>query len=189
MDNINIKGPSECKLYFHTTMEGYVWLDGKGKPIPPDQPLVNQVYSISPKELWNSRFIRKRIHPKDTPPRKGGAYNSTAVDKDTPNFNTSCSPIVEITINMPQSDGLSFEDTIVQDLKADPNINQNLLKTAINNVNNIMQSAQATLTSSSSPFEHQESAIGSSDNDPSQSNNSSNNQPQHPPFNLRIKRD
>ena len=128
MDNINIKGPEEYKLYFHTSMEGNVWLDGKGKPIPLDQPSVNQVDSISQKELWNSRCTRKSIHPKDTPPRKGAAYNSTAVDKDTPKFNTSLGPIIETTINMPQAHGLSFEDTIVQDLKADPNINQNLLQ-------------------------------------------------------------
>ena len=51
-----------------------------------------------------------------------------------------------------------------------------------------MQSAQATPTSSSSPFDHQGSAIGSSHNDPSQSNNSSNNQPQHPPSTLELKR-
>ena len=94
MDNINIKGPKEYKLYFHTSMEGNVWLDGRGKPIPLDQLLVSHVDSISPKELWNSRCTRKSINPKDTPPRKGGAYNSTAVDKDTSNFNTSLIPIM-----------------------------------------------------------------------------------------------
>ena len=94
---------------------------------------------------------------------------------------------MKTTVNMPQSHGPSFEDTIVQDLKADPKINQDLLETAIHNVrsrSNIMQPAQATPTSSSSPFDQQGSAIGSSDNDPSQSNNSSNNQPQHPPSTL-----
>ena len=70
MDNINIKGPEEYRLYFHTSMEGNVWLDGKGKPIPLDQPLVNHVDSISPQELWNSRCTRTSIHPKDTP-KKG----------------------------------------------------------------------------------------------------------------------
>ena len=63
-------------------MEGNVWLDGKGNPIPLDQPLVNHVDSISPTELWNSRCTRKSIHHKDTPPRKGVAYNSTTVDTD-----------------------------------------------------------------------------------------------------------
>ena len=43
-----------------------------------------------------------------------------------------------------------------------------------------MQSAQATPTSSSSPFDHQGSAIGSLDNDPSQPDNNSNDKPQHP---------
>ena len=86
MDNINIKRPEEYKLYFHTSMEGNVWLDGKGKPIPLDQPLVNQALTISPYELWNGRCTRTSIHPKDTPPRQRGAYNSTAVDKDIPNF-------------------------------------------------------------------------------------------------------
>ena len=43
-----------------------------------------------------------------------------------------------------------------------------------------MQSAQATPTSSSLPFDHQRSVIDSSDNDPSQSNNSSNDQSQNP---------
>ena len=92
---------------------------------------------------------------------------------------------------MPQSDVLSSGDKFVQDLRADPNIPPNLLQTAINNVRsgtNVMQSAQATPTSSSLPFEHQGSAIGSLDNDPSQSNKSSNNQLQHPPSTVELKR-
>ena len=91
MDTINIKGPEEYKLYFHTSMEGDVWHDGKGKPTPLDQPLVNHVDSISPQELWNSRSIRTSIHSKDNP-HTGRGYNSTAVDKDTPNFNTPLAP-------------------------------------------------------------------------------------------------
>ena len=168
-----------------------VWLEGKGKPIPLDQPLVNQVDSISPTELWNSICARKSIHLKDTPPRRGGAYNSTTVDTDAPHFNTPFSPIMETTINMPQSDVLSSGYKFVQDLMADPNIPPNLLQTAINDVrsgNNVMQSAQATPTSSSLPFDHQGSAIENSDNDPSQSNNSSNNEPQHPPSTLGLRR-
>ena len=43
-----------------------------------------------------------------------------------------------------------------------------------------MQSAQATPTSSSSPLDHQGSAIGNFDSDPSQPDNNSNNKPQHP---------
>ena len=54
-------------------MERNVWLGGKGKAITLDQPLVNHVDSISPIELSNSRYTRKSIYPKDTPPIKGGA--------------------------------------------------------------------------------------------------------------------
>ena len=158
-------------------MEGKVCLDGKGKPISLDQPLVNQVDFISPTELWNSRCTRKSIHPKDTPPRKGGAYNSITVDTDTPHFNTLLSLLMETTINMPQSDMLSSGDKVVQDLRADPKIPPNLLQTAIKNVrsgNNVIQSAQTTPTSNILPFDHQGSAIDSSDSDSNQSNNSSN---------------
>ena len=98
---------------------------------------------------------------------------------------------METTVNIPQSDGLCFEDTFVQDLKPDPKIKQNLLETAIYNVrsrSNIMQSAQATPTCSSSPFDHQGSAIENLDNDPSQSDINSNNQPQHPPSTLELKK-
>ena len=49
MTEINVKGPEDYKLYFQTLREGNVWLDGKGKPIPLDQPLVSYVDSISPK--------------------------------------------------------------------------------------------------------------------------------------------
>ena len=210
MADIDIKEPEDYKFYFHTSREGNVWLDGKGKPIPLDQPLVNHVDSISPIELWNSRCTRKSIHPKDTVPRKAGAYNSTTVDKDIPHFNTPCYPIMETTIKMPLSDGLSSEDTIVQDIMADPNINQNLLQAVINTLSlriNAMQSAQAipTLgkidssgfdhqrsglrgqappTRSSSPFDHQGSAVEGSDSNSSQSNN----QPQHPPLTLELKK-
>ena len=98
---------------------------------------------------------------------------------------------METTINMPQLDVLSSGNKVVQDLRADHNIPPNLLQTAIDNVrsgNNVLQSAQATPTSSSLPFDHQGSAIESSYNDPSQSHNSSNNQPQHPPSTLELKR-
>ena len=83
MANIDIKGPENYKLYFHTSREGNVWLDRKGKPIPLDQPLFSNLDSISPTEFWNSRCTRKSIQPEDTPLRKGGAYNSTTFDKDT----------------------------------------------------------------------------------------------------------
>ena len=98
---------------------------------------------------------------------------------------------MKTTINMPQSDVLSSGDKIVQDLRADPKILQNLHQTDIKNVksgNNEMQSAPATPTSSSLPFNHQGSSLESSDNDANQSNNSFNNQPQHPPTTLELKR-
>ena len=135
MYNINIKGPEEYKLYFHTSLEGNVWLDGKDKPIPLDKPLVNQACTISPYELWNGRCTTTSIHPKDTPLRQGVAYNSTEVDKDTPNFNIPLSPTMETAINMFQTHGLSSGDMVVQDLRADPRIPPNLLQTAINKVN------------------------------------------------------
>ena len=101
MANIDIKGHKDYKFYFNTSREGNVWLDEEYKPTPLDQPLVNRVDSISPIELWNSRSTIKNHSPKDTPPRKGGAYNSTACDKDTHHFNTPLSPSMETTINMP----------------------------------------------------------------------------------------
>ena len=70
MANIDIKGPGDYKLYFHTSREGNVLLDGKGKPTPLDQPLFSHVDSISPIKLWNSRCTRKSFHLKDTPPKK-----------------------------------------------------------------------------------------------------------------------
>ena len=98
---------------------------------------------------------------------------------------------MKTTISMPQSDGLSSEDTIVQDIMADPRINPNLLQAAINTLSsriNTIQSAQATPISSSSPFDHQGSAIKSSDNDPSHSKHSSNNQPQYLTSTLELKK-
>ena len=71
---------------------------------------------------------------------------------------------------MLQLEGLSPEDTIVQDIMADPNIIPNLLQAAINTLSsriNTIQSPQATPTNSSSAFYHQGSAIESSDNDSS----------------------
>ena len=64
---------------------------------------------------------------------------------------------METADNLSQSDVLSSEDKFIQDLRTDPNIPPNLLQTAIDNVrsgNNVMQSAQATPTSSSLPFDH-----------------------------------
>ena len=98
---------------------------------------------------------------------------------------------METTINMPQSDGFIPVDIIVQDIMADPNINPKFMQAAINTLSsriNTLQSAQATPTSSGSPFDHQGSAIESSDNDFSQSKHSSYNQPQHPPSTLELKK-
>ena len=67
------------------------------------------------------------MHPKATPPRKGGAYNSITVDKDTPHFNTPLSPMTETTVNMPQSNGLS-SDTTVQDIMANLEVSWNSLE-------------------------------------------------------------
>ena len=92
---------------------------------------------------------------------------------------------------MPQSFGLRSEDTIVQDIMADSNINPKLLQTAINpSISRIytVQSAQATSTSSSSPFDHQGSATESSDSNSSQSNHSSYSQPQNSPSTLELKK-
>ena len=61
MANLDIKGPEDYTLYLHASRKGNVWLDGNGKPIPLDQPLVSHVDSISPTKLWNSRFT-KSIH-------------------------------------------------------------------------------------------------------------------------------
>ena len=70
---------------------------------------------------------------------------------------------METTINMPQSDGLSSEDPIVQDIMADPNFNPHLLQAPINTLRsriNTMQSAQATLgKTDSSGFDHQRSGL------------------------------
>ena len=98
---------------------------------------------------------------------------------------------METAINMPQSNGLNSGDKFVQDLRADPNIPPNLLQTTINTVwsrGNTMQSAQATPTSSYSSFDHQKSESKNSNSYLSQLNNSSNNQPQHPPSTLELKR-
>ena len=68
MANIDIRGPGDYKWYFHTSRGGNVWLEGKGKPIPLDQPLVNHVDSISPIEFWNSRCTRKKTFNPGTLP-------------------------------------------------------------------------------------------------------------------------
>ena len=132
MAEVNIKGPEDYKLYFHTSREGNVSLDGKGKPIPLDQTIASHVDSFSPIELLKSRCTTKSIHPK----------------------------------NMPQSDWLSPEDTIIQHIMADPNINPNLLQAALNTLSsriNQMQSAQATPTlgaTDSSGFNHKRLELG-----------------------------
>ena len=64
MANIDIKEPEDFKLYFHTSREENVWLDGKGKPICLDQPLVTHVDSIHLIELWNSRSLEKTLTPR-----------------------------------------------------------------------------------------------------------------------------
>ena len=72
---------------------------------------------------------------------------------------------METTINKPQSDGLSSEDTIVQDIMADPKIKPNLLQVAIKTSSsriNKMQSAQAMPTVGkidSLGFDHQRSGL------------------------------
>ena len=77
--------------------------------------------------------------PRTLPLDREGPTIVLAVDKDTPNFNTPLSLIMETAINMPQSHGLSSGDRFVKDLRADPKIPSNLLQTAINKVNSWKQ--------------------------------------------------
>ena len=131
----------------------------------------------------------EKYSPQGHPLKREGPTIVLQLIKTLPQLQHPLSPIIVTIINMPLSDGLIPEDTTVQDIVADPNINPNLLQAVINILsNNIMQSAQATPSSNSSPFAHQRSAIESSGNDPSQSNNSSNNQPQHLPSTLELQK-
>ena len=85
-------------------------LNGKGKPILLHLPLNNHGNCKQPIILWNSRITSSGLCPKDTPPQRGGGFNSTTIDKNTPTFNTPLSPITESAVNMPHQDNLPEVD-------------------------------------------------------------------------------
>ena len=132
MAEVNIKGPEDYYKYFHVSGEGNIWLDGKGKRIPFDSPLNNHVDCKHPIELRNGKGTRSGLHPKDVPPQGVGASYSTTIDKNTPTFNTPLSPITETAVNMTSPNRFNSEGTIVKDISADPNIQPDLLRTAMN---------------------------------------------------------
>ena len=67
MDQFNINGPQDYSKYFHTNIEGLVWVDGRGNPIPLDVDLSSHVDCKSPDDLWNNRKTRQGLHSKDLP--------------------------------------------------------------------------------------------------------------------------
>ena len=123
----------------------------KGKPIPLDSLLNNHVDCKHPIELWNGKSTRSGLHSKDTPPQRGGASNSTTIDKNALAFNTSLSLITETAVNMPHPDGSNSEDTIVKDILADPNIYPDLLRTAMNTLHSIISPMKSTLSQQATP--------------------------------------
>ena len=163
MAEVNIKGSEDYHKYSYVSGEGNILLDGKGKPIPIESPLKSHIDCKHPIELWNGRGTRSCLHSKYAPPQRGGASNSTTIDKNIPTFNTPLSPITRTAVNMLHPDGFNSEDTIVKDILADPNIHPGLLRTTMDTLHSIISPMksillhQATFPAQphSSGFDHQ----------------------------------
>ena len=93
MSHFNITCPEDYQKYFHVNEHGHVWLDGRNNPIPLTQKLTKRINSILPQALWSGRHTRPGVHSKDTPPHKGGPYNSTGNTQAAPSLGTPTSPI------------------------------------------------------------------------------------------------
>ena len=80
-----ILSPDECKLHYHTSPEGHLWLDAKKNLIPKTQQLTGHIESIDPQIYWQSRVTRTGFHSLEAPAQKGGVVNSTSITNSHPN--------------------------------------------------------------------------------------------------------
>ena len=91
-----VKGPDDYQNHYHTTDDGKVWVDKKGKLIPLSKALTEQeklsCSTISPQDLWEARQTRHGIHaPIATETKK--EMSSTKVDSSAGDPNLNLSPI------------------------------------------------------------------------------------------------
>ena len=92
MSHFNITCPEDYQKYFQVNEQGHVWFDGRNNPIPLTQNLTKRINSIPPQALWSGIHTRSGVHSKDTPPHKGGPYNSTGNTQAPPSLGTPTSP-------------------------------------------------------------------------------------------------
>ena len=136
MSHFNITCPEDYQKYFHVSEQGYVWLDGKNNPILLTQNLTKRINSIPPHTLWSGRHTRSGVHSKDTPPHKGGPYNSTGNNQAPPSLDTPTSPI-------PTDQEICRE--IVQGVPDDPNIPRGWVGAALKGAKKSFQPALTKL--------------------------------------------
>ena len=128
MSHFNITCPEDYQKYFHVNEQGHVWLDGRNNPIPLTQNLTKRINSIPPQALWSGRHTRSGVHSKDTPPHKGGPYNSTGNTQAPPSLGTPTSPIPT---------DQEIQRDIIQGVLDDPKIPKSLLGTAWEETKNL----------------------------------------------------
>ena len=73
--------------------KGHIWLDAKNNTIPLNSQLVGHIELIDPNTYWQSRATWTNIHSSVTPPKRGGAVNSTAGTQQPPQHTSPTSPI------------------------------------------------------------------------------------------------
>ena len=128
MSHFNIICPDDYQKYFHVNDQVHVWLDGRNNPIPLTQKLTKRINSIPPHILWSDRHTRSGVHSKDTPPHKGGPYNSTGKTQAPPSLDTPTSPI-------PTDQKIHRE--IVQGVLNDPKIPRGWVGAALEGARNL----------------------------------------------------
>ena len=119
MDHKDITGPQDLLKCYHS-IDGLLWLNGKGNPIPLDHSLGTHVSQMDPHDYWNSIKTRSKVHPYITQAHKAGPSNSTALGPNIPPMSNPTSPMVEHHIDMDTS--ADPAPTTVKELCKDQNI-------------------------------------------------------------------
>ena len=118
MDTPKIMGPQDYQRFYHTSLEGLVWLDKKGNPISLSNPLGMHVEAIDPSELWNSIQTQNKVQKQNLTAPGTNPTNSTTIHANAPIMTTPTRSIMEHYVEVRHLEGSSI--ATVKDLLEDP---------------------------------------------------------------------
>ena len=159
MDHPKITGPQDYQRFFYMSLEGLVWLDKKGNPIPLLQLLDMHIDTIDPSELWNAIETRIKVCRQNFTTPGSGPTNSTTIDAKVPILMTLTSPIMEHHVEARNLENSSI--VTIKELLADPKIQPGMMQSVLSVVTSLFTPSKVTSTGDNNLAVTNEAPIGS----------------------------